>query len=121
MTMDDVCSALDGRFAAGTSGQAREVTGGYVSDLLSDVIAHAREGDVWITLQRHVNIVAVARLKGLAGVVLVGGREPDADTVARAGEEHVPLVVTPLAAFEAAGRLYQLGVGRRTRPESLRA
>jgi hypothetical protein len=31
----------------------RTVEGGYVSDLLSDVIAGAKEGDLWLTLQVH--------------------------------------------------------------------
>ncbi len=121
MTIAEVATALEGRLVAGAAAGSRVVTGGYVSDLLSDVIARAEEGDVWITVQRHVNIVAVARLKGLAGVVLVGGREPDPDTLARADQEAVPLVTTPLGAFEAAGRLYHLGVRGRARPESLRA
>ncbi len=45
-----------------------------MSDLLSDVYAGAKEGDLWITLQLHQNIVAVAFLNNLAGIVIVGGR-----------------------------------------------
>lgn len=121
MTIGDVCEALEGRLVAGAAAAGREVSGGYVSDLLSDAMAHAREGEVWITRQRHVNIVAVARLRDLAGVVLVSDREPEPDTAARAEREGIPLVVTPLEAFDAAGRLYQLGVRGRTGPEGLRA
>ena len=54
----------------------RTVEGGYVSDLLSDVIAGAQEGDLWVDLQIHQNIVAVAVLKDLAGILIVGGRNP---------------------------------------------
>ena len=67
-----------------------------MSDLLSDVMANAQDGDVWVTLQKHVNIVAVAQLKNLAAIVVVNGREPDADTRARAAEHGVAIVVTPL-------------------------
>ena len=92
----------------------REVRGGYASDLLSDVMGNAREGDLWITLQKHVNTIAVAQLKGLAGIVLVDGRRPDPDTAARAEEERIPIVSTDLEAFEAAGILHEAGVrGRR--------
>jgi len=87
-----------------------EVTGGYASDLLSDVIAHAREGDVWVTLQIHQNIVAVACMKDLAGIILVGGREPEEDTVEKAEAESIPVMVSRLPAFELVGRLYGLGV-----------
>lgn len=85
-----------------------EVRGGYVSDLLSDVMGHAERDTVWITLQVHRNVVAVASLKELAAVVLVNGAEPDERTLSEAREEGVALLSTPLSAFEAAGRLYQL-------------
>ena len=87
-----------------------EVTGGYSSDLMSDVMAHARRGDLWITLQGHQNIVAVASLNELAGIILVNGREPDEDTLAKAQIEGIPVMVSQHPTFEIAGRLYKLGV-----------
>ncbi len=95
---------------AGAAHLDREVTGGYASDLLSDVLAHAVEGSIWVTLHSHQNIVAVASHKDLAGIVLVQGRQPDVDTVAKAEEEKIPLLVTDLPAFELVGRLYKAGV-----------
>jgi hypothetical protein len=88
----------------------REVTGGYASDLLSDVIAHGEEGDLWVTLQVHQNIVAVASMKDLAGVVLVNGREPEPETIEKADAEDVPILVSSMSTFELVGRLYNLGV-----------
>ena len=87
-----------------------EVTGGYSSDLMSDVIAHSQEGDLWITLQAHQNIVAVASMKGLAGIILVNGREPEEKTIAKAQAEGLPVMVSTLPTFELAGRLYNLGI-----------
>ncbi len=88
----------------------REVAGGYASDLLSDVLAHAGEGGIWVTLHIHQNIVAVASHKGLAGIILVQGRQPEKDTIAKAEEEGIPLLVTELPAFELIGRLYKAGI-----------
>ncbi len=88
----------------------REVTGGYVSDLLSDVIGHASEGAVWVTLQAHLNIVAVASLKGLAGIILANNRAPDEGTLKKALEANVPLMTSELSAFEIVGKLYSLGL-----------
>jgi hypothetical protein len=88
----------------------REVTGGYASDLLSDVIANGKEGNIWITLQIHHNIVAVASMKELAGIILVNGREPEQETVEKAETENLVLMVTELPTFEVVGRLYSLGV-----------
>jgi len=93
---------------AGGEGLAGEIRGGYASDLISDVIAHAQAGDLWVTLQTHQNVVAVASMKDLAGVVLVNGRQPEQETLRKATEENVPLMVSPLPAFELIGRLYPL-------------
>ena len=89
-------------------GREQEVTGGYASDLLSDVIANAEEGWLWITVQRHLNIVAVAQLKKLAGIVLSRGSEPDAAVLARAEQEGLFILSTAENSFTVAGKLYAL-------------
>jgi hypothetical protein len=88
----------------------REVTGGYASDLLSDVIANSKEGNIWITLQIHHNIVAVASMKDLTGIILVNGREPEQETVEKAEAENLVIMVTEMPTFELVGKLYGLGV-----------
>ena len=87
-----------------------EVNRGYASDLMSDVIANACEGDLWITLQIHLNIVAVASMRDLCGIVLINGRDPEATTTEKAESEGMPILVSQLPAFELIGRLYELGV-----------
>ena len=88
----------------------REVKGAYVSDLLSDVIGNSKEGFLWITIQVHLNIIAVASLKNLSGIILVNGRVPAEDTLKKAIEEKVPIMTTPLPAFDLVGMLYSLGL-----------
>lgn len=88
----------------------QEVTGGYCSDLLSDVMANAKDGNVWITLQTHSNIVAVAVLKNLAGIIIINNREPDEGTLAKAHEENIPIMTTKLSAFGIIGKLFELGI-----------
>ncbi len=87
-----------------------EVTAGYSSDLLSDVMANAASGSVWITLQIHNNIVAVAVLKNLAAIILVNNREPEESTLEKAAEEEIPILVSDLPTFDLAGRLYEMGI-----------
>lgn len=89
-------------------GREQRVSSGYVSDLLSDVIANAEEGCLWITVQRHLNIVAVAQLKKLAGIVLSRGSEPEALVLARAEQEGLFILSTPEDSFTIAGKLYAL-------------
>ena len=88
----------------------REVTGGYASDLLSDVLANSEEGNLWITLQIHQNIVGVASMKDLAGIILVNNREPEPDTLEKAELEKLPIMVTEMPTFELVGKLYSLGI-----------
>lgn len=113
MTLGDVVKELDLDVRTGTDHMDRAIEGGYVSDLLSDVIAGAKEGDLWMTLQIHQNIVAVAFLNNLAGIVIVGGREPESETLEKAEEQGVPIMVSELHSYEVAGRLYQMGIRRK--------
>lgn len=87
----------------------REVTTAYTADLLSDVLAHAAPGSLWVTLQTHANVAAVAALKELA-VLLVNGRRPDPDMLERAREHNLTVLSTGLPAFEIAGQLYAAGL-----------
>jgi hypothetical protein len=105
----ELSKALGLQIAAG-SVEGVEATGAYVSDLLSDVMAHAQQGAVWITLQVHKNVVAVATLKELAAIVIVGGREPEQDAAEKATDEGMPILTTAMTAFETAGRMYEMGL-----------
>ncbi|SFR13494.1 DRTGG domain-containing protein [Desulfoscipio geothermicus] len=86
----------------------RDIRGAYCGDLLSDVLAHASPGDLWITIHRHRNIVAVASLVNLSGIVITGGRTPETDTLETAEKEGLALFFTPLNNFQACGRIYAL-------------
>jgi predicted transcriptional regulator len=108
MVLRTIVEKLGLQVKSGGSGLDREVTGAYASDLLSDVLANAKKGDLLITLQIHPNVVAVATLKELAGVVVVGGRQPEEETVRKAEEEEIPLLTSALQAFPLAGKLYTL-------------
>jgi predicted transcriptional regulator len=110
MRIREVVEALGLEVIAGRENLENDVQRGYVSDLLSDVIANSRAHDIWITLQIHQNIIAVASLKDLAGIVLISGRQPHEDTVTKASDEGIPLMVSSLPAFELVGRMYGLGI-----------
>jgi hypothetical protein len=110
VNLNDVVQNLGLEIKAGRDALETEVRGGYVSDLMSDVIAHSREGDLWVTLQTHQNTIAVASLKGLAGIVLVNGRQPDEEMLKKAIEENIVILASSLPAFELVGRLHNLGI-----------
>ena len=108
MNLNEIINKLQLNLLAGQDNLEINVTGGYTSDLLSDVIANSHEKNLWITLQTHQNIIAVAKLKDLAGIIIVNNREPGKDTIERAKEENVPLLCTSLKAFEVSGKLHTL-------------
>ena len=110
MNLTELVERFGLKVYAGPHEPIRTISGGLVGDLLSDVIAHGRKDHLWVTFQIHPNIVAVAVLKELAGIVLVDGREPDPETARRAEQERVPLFGTALSAFEFVGRLHELGI-----------
>ena len=108
MKLRDVVKELQLSVRCGGNRLDQEITGGYAGDLLSDVIANSQAGNIWVTMQMHVNIVAVAVLKDLAGIIIVQGRSPAEDTLKRATEENVPILVSEQQAFDTIGTLYAL-------------
>ena len=84
-----------------------ELSGSYISDLLSDVLAHAKPGMLWLTIQTHRNVVSVAATKDIAAVLFTCGRRPFAEVIAEAEAEGIALLTTPLTTYEAAGKLWE--------------
>ena len=108
MNVIDLVKELNLDVFAGKNELDRQITGGYVSDLLSDVIGNAEEGQVWITLQTHPNIIAVASLKDIPAILLVRGHVPDPVTIQHAEAENITLLGTSLPAFTVTGEIYRL-------------
>lgn len=106
MKVSELVEKYNLKVFGGNDSLDREIDGGYVSDLLSDVMGNAAENDVWITLQTHQNVMAIASLKDLAAVILVKGLEPDEDTLQKSIDEEIPLLGTHFGTFEMAGKLY---------------
>ncbi len=96
--------------AAGQNKLDRQIQSGYSGDLLSDVMANAPDGCIWLTVQTHQNIVPVAVLHEMVAVVLTGGQEPDPETIEKANEEGVPILMWPNSAFDLAGQVCGAGV-----------
>jgi predicted transcriptional regulator len=108
MKITEIAKKLDLKIVSGQNGLDNEATGGYVSDLLSDVIGNAKEGQIWITLQTHQNIIAVASLKDISAIIIVKGAVPEADTIEKSNTENIPLLTTALDTFNITGRLFEL-------------
>jgi hypothetical protein len=111
MRLEDIARELGFTELAGIAGAGdKDVERGYASDLLSDVLAHAPEGGLLVTLQVHLNVIAVASHAEMAAVVFAGDRRPEDDVLAKATAEGLSLYSSPADTFDIVGRLYALGV-----------
>jgi len=108
MTVRGVVEKLDLKIFSGENGLDNLVTGGYVSDLLSDVMGNANEGQIWVTLQTHKNIMAIASLKDLSAIIIVKGLNPEVDCIEKSNEEGIPILGTSDFTFEMSGKLFKL-------------
>jgi hypothetical protein len=114
MKLSEIIKSCNLQLVCGEELEKREVTGGYAGDLLSDVMANSRKGDIWITLQTHPNIVAVATLKELAAIVIINKRKPEKETLNKAVKEELVILTSDMPAFELAGQLYTMGLHGKT-------
>lgn len=110
LTVRNVAERLGLSVRAGAEHLDQPVSGAQVCDLLSFVIANGKSANVWVTVQTHPNIVAVAALGRLSGIIVAGGFDPGDETLDRADEEQIPLLTTAESAYSIAGRLWEAGV-----------
>jgi len=109
MSVQEIIKRLGLAVAHGSDLDAA-ITGGYASDLLSCAMAGAQPGNVWVTLQAHPNVVAVASLTELSAVIITEGVQPDAETVSKAQQAGVTLLTTPMTTYQVVAALAALGV-----------
>lgn len=87
-----------------------EITGLYTCDLLSWVMANGKNGNAWITVQTHSNILAVASLLEFSCIILPDGLKPEEGVIEKADEEGVPILGSELSSFEIFKVLYEAGL-----------
>ena len=110
MNIAEVCKALELDVVYSGDG-AREVEGVIVGDLLSNILGESRENWIWVTIQVHLNVAAVAVLKELPMIILSSNRMPQEDMAEKCREENIALATTRLSSYEVCCRLCGLGIG----------
>jgi hypothetical protein len=111
MTAEEICSKVGGSMAVDAPGVSASSV--YVGDLLSDVMCHAGEKSVLVTIQNHLNTIAVATLVKSSVVVLCHSRSVPADMEEGAKREGVGIICTSLSQYEVAQRLSELPPSKR--------
>ncbi len=110
MVVNEIVRALNLQVIAGAGALSGEITGGYSADLLSCVMARAKTGNVWVTLQAHPNVLAVAVLLEMAAVIISEGAPIPDELKAKADAEGIALLATSHTTFWVVSELARLGV-----------
>jgi len=88
----------------------KEVHGVFISDMLSDVMAGAKAGNVWVTVQTHKNTVAAANLVDISAIIIARGKSVPEDTMQMANRVGLTVFTTDLDSFQVAVQLYEAGI-----------
>ncbi len=88
----------------------KEISGVYISDMVSDVIANAKPGNLLVTVQIHNNVIAAANLVDISGIVVTQGKLPADDVAKMAEKAEISIFSTDLNRWQVATKLYEAGV-----------
>ena len=109
MTVKELCALIDGVLVT-KGGADNEITCGCCCDLLSWVMAKGSEGCGWVTVQTHMNVVAVASLHDMACIICPEDIEPEKPSVYKADDEGIAVVKSPLSSYKISGIMYSAGI-----------
>jgi hypothetical protein len=87
-----------------------DLSGVYISDMVSDIITGAQSGCVLVTLQTHKSLVAAANLVDAAMVVVAHGKRPGDDVIELADRAGLALFSSPDDTWAYALKLFDLGM-----------
>ena len=110
MKVSELAGLIEAKILTADIPEDRDVLCGYVCDLLSWVMAHGEEGMAWVTVQTHLNVIAVAALAEMACVILPEGITMEQDVLDKANAEGMSVLSSPLTAYEICGRLAAQGI-----------
>ena len=106
MTVGELANTLEFENLTGNVNLDKTIESGYTSDLLSDVIANANKNAVWVTVQRHINILGVAKLKDICAIVIPRSLPVEDVVIEKAKAEGIAILRDRRSAFEISGILY---------------
>ncbi len=107
MKTDELETKL-GYEVAYTGYEIEDITAGFTSDLLSDVMGNAPEDAVLITIQAHKNTIACCSLAGITSIIICSGRKVPDDMIEAAKEEDIAIFTTKDNQFETSFKVHGL-------------
>lgn len=110
MTIQDVITITGAKLLTPDVDLSTPVTCGYAGDLLSLVMSAGQPGMAWITVQTHMNVIAVASNLEMPVVIISEGVTMEATSAAKAAEEGVAVLSSEKTSYELAGLLVGAGL-----------
>jgi predicted transcriptional regulator len=110
MTFRELANILGAEVLVGDERMDSTIRDAFAADLLSDVLAFAKEGTLLITGITNPQVVRTAEMLELLGIVFVRGKRPDEEAVKLARAKKIPLLCTRYIMFETCGRLFSSGM-----------
>jgi predicted transcriptional regulator len=110
MKLSEIVRKLGLKVVGETDLESKDITGVYVSDMVSDIIANAKAGNLLVTVQIHNNVIAAANLVDIAGIVVTQGKQPAPDVVKMADKASIPILSTGMNGWQVMTQLYEAGV-----------
>jgi predicted transcriptional regulator len=109
MTVQEIVKQLNMTVLCGSDDELqKQVSSGYACDLLSRVMANGQKDSLWITVQSHINVVAIASLHEMACVVIPEKIAVPAETIEKAKQEGIVLLSCEKDTFTIASQLPSL-------------
>ena len=108
MTVQELCDQVGLKKLSDFSD--RDVTGVFISDMISDVMAGAKSGNLWLTVQTHKSIIPAANLVDVSAIIITSGKEVPQETIELATKHDIAVLSTDLPTFDIVGKLYSLGI-----------
>ena len=110
MLVTELMALVEAKNLTSAVSTERDVTCGYVCDLLSWVMSHGDSGMAWVTVQTHMNVVAVAVLSEMACIILPENIDMEEESLKKAVDEEMVVLSSPLSAYEICGRMAAKGI-----------
>jgi len=110
MKLSEIARKLELKAVGQPDLESKDITGVYVSDMVSDIIANAKAGNLLVTIQIHNNVIAAANLVDIAAIVVTQGKLPSEDVVTMSEKASIPILSTDLNRWQIVTKLYEAGV-----------
>jgi tRNA G18 (ribose-2'-O)-methylase SpoU len=110
MNLQDIVELVQGTLLNPEVDMNIKIRGGCGADLMSDVLASSQPKAVLLTGLTNPQVVRTAQIAEFRAIIFVRGKQPQAETIAIATQENIPLITSPFGMFELCGRLHRAGL-----------